>query len=233
MSDFETETNSESAQIIPTQPTTSGMAIAVLILGVCGFCAGIFTSLPGIILGIISLGKIKRSNGQLKGRGLAIGGIVTASVAMVLQVAVILLAILMPALAQTRSLASRLVCGTNLSGLSKAMFVYANDYDEKFPTPENWCDLLVQYADVDERQFVCPEAKRKGRCHYAINPKATPSSPPDTVLLFETTGGWNQFGGPELLTAENHNGDGYNIVYVDGHCRFERKQGSDKLRWEP
>lgn len=107
MSDFEAETNSENVQTAAAQPTTSGMAIASLILGICSFCAGIFASLPGIILGIISLGKIKKSNGQLKGRGLAIGGIVTASVTLVLQVMMILLlAILMPVIAKTKPVLS-------------------------------------------------------------------------------------------------------------------------------
>ena len=235
MSDFETETNSENTQTAAAQPTTSGMAIASLILGICSFCAGIFTSLPGIILGIISLGKIKKSNGQLKGRGLAIGGIVTASVALVLHI-IMIIAILLPALGRVRCSASRLMCGTNLSGLGKAMLIYANDFDEKYPTLENWCDLLVQYADVDENSFICLGAKMsgdKGRSHYAINPKAVPNSPADTVLLFETAGGWNQFGGLELLTAENHYGEGCNIVFCDSHVEFVKKEEFENLRWEP
>ncbi len=217
-------------------PKTSGMAITSLVLGICGFCAGILTALPGLILGIISLGKIKKSNGQLKGSGLAIGGIVTASIVLVLQIIVILLAILMPALAQTRSMASKIMCATNLSGLGKAMVVYVNDFDEKYPTPDEWCDLLVHYADVGEDQFVCPGGKKNsdmGRGHYAINPKATPQSPPDMVLLFETTGGWNQSGGSELLSTENHHGDGANIVFCDFHVKFVKKEGFDNLRWEP
>ena len=216
-------------------PKTSGMAITSLVLGACGFCLGILTALPSLILGIISLGKINNSNGQLKGRGLAIGGIVIASVAMVLQL-ITMVAIMLPALAQVRFAAQKLQCASNLSSLGWGMNVYINDFDEKYPTPENWCDLLVQYVDFEENPFVCPGGKRNsdmGRSHYAINPKATPNSPPDMVLLFETTGGWNQSGGPELLSAENHQGDGANITFCDFHVKFVKKEELENLRWEP
>jgi len=39
----------------------------------------------------------------------------------------------MPALARVRQVAFRMVCGTNLSGIGKAMLIYANDYDDEFP----------------------------------------------------------------------------------------------------
>jgi hypothetical protein len=37
-----------------------------------------------------------------------------------------------------------------------------------------------------------------------MNPNCEPNSPPDMVLLFETKAGWNQHGGPELFTFDNH-----------------------------
>jgi hypothetical protein len=41
--------------------------------------------------------------------------------------------ILMPALARTRQLAFRMTCGTNLSGMGKAMLIYASDYGDRLP----------------------------------------------------------------------------------------------------
>jgi hypothetical protein len=41
--------------------------------------------------------------------------------------------ILMPALARVRAVAYRMVCGSNLSGIGKAMFIYANDYEGELP----------------------------------------------------------------------------------------------------
>ena len=45
----------------------------------------------------------------------------------VIAIIALLMSILMPALARVRELAQRVVCGTNLSGITKAMIVYAND----------------------------------------------------------------------------------------------------------
>jgi hypothetical protein len=128
----------------------------------------------------------------------------------------------------------RLVCGTNLNGLGKAMMIYANDYDGKYPTANKWCDLLIQGDYTTEKQFVCRSASREddnGRCNYAMNPNCEPNSPRDMVLLFETEAGWNQFGGPEILTTDNHGGEGCNILFNNGHVKFVRND-LEKLKWK-
>ncbi|MCP4612001.1 MAG: DUF4190 domain-containing protein [Planctomycetes bacterium] len=107
---------------------TSGMAIAAMVLGILSFFTFGITALPALIFGIISLVIIEKSGGRITGRGFAITGIVTPVFGVLP-----LMAILMPALARTRSVAYRMVCGTNLSGLGKAMLIYSNDYDDKYP----------------------------------------------------------------------------------------------------
>jgi hypothetical protein len=79
----------------------------------------------------VSLVRIEKSGGSLTGRGFAIAGIVVPSVS--LPLIALLMGIMMPALARTRQLAFRMVCGTNLSGIGKAMLIYANDYDDVLP----------------------------------------------------------------------------------------------------
>ena len=94
--------------------------------------------------------------------------------------------------------------------------------------------MLIKYAEVTEDEFICRDALKhgdKGRCHYAINPNCGPNSPPDTVLLFETKGGWNQYGGPEMLTTEHHEGEGCNVLFNNTHVRFIRTEGLSKLKW--
>jgi len=60
----------------PQRPTgTNGLAIAALVLGICGFLVA--TPIIGLIFGIVSLSAVRRS-GQ-KGKGLAISGIVLSS----------------------------------------------------------------------------------------------------------------------------------------------------------
>ncbi|MHC4060486.1 MAG: type II secretion system protein [Planctomycetota bacterium] len=52
----------------------------------------------------------------------------------VIAIIALLMSILMPALARVRELAQRVVCGTQCSGIVKAMMVYANDEDtSQFP----------------------------------------------------------------------------------------------------
>jgi prepilin-type processing-associated H-X9-DG protein len=51
----------------------------------------------------------------------------------VIAIIALLMGILMPALARVRQLAYRLYCGTNLSGIGKAMLIYSNDYDDELP----------------------------------------------------------------------------------------------------
>ena len=110
---------------------SSGMAIAALVLGILSiFTCGI-TTIPAIILGIVSLVRIEKSGGTLTGRGFAIAGIVVPSVS--LPLIALLMGIMMPALARTRQVAFRMVCGTNLAGIGKAMQIYANDYNGAYP----------------------------------------------------------------------------------------------------
>jgi hypothetical protein len=54
---------------------TSEMAIASLVLAICGFCTLGISAIGGLILGIISLNTIRKSQGLLKGSALAIVGI--------------------------------------------------------------------------------------------------------------------------------------------------------------
>ena len=115
----------------PIIPKTSGMAIAALVLGILSIFTCLLTGIPSIICGIISLIKIEKSGGRITGKGFAISGIILPVV--VLPFVALLMGILMPALARSRQLAFRMVCGTNLSGIGKAMMLYANDYEDEFP----------------------------------------------------------------------------------------------------
>ena len=76
----------------------------------------------------------------------------------------------------------------------------------------------------------------EGPCDYAMNENVAEigtSAPPDMVLLFETHPGWNQVGGAEILTTENHQEEGCNLLFVDGHVEFVRIQELHRLRWKP
>jgi len=64
-----------------------------------------------------------------------------------------------------------------------------------------------------------------------MNPNCEPNSPTDMVLLFETKGSWNQFGGPEILTLENHKGEVCCVLFNDGQVEFVRAERLGQLKW--
>jgi len=224
---------------VPSLPVakTSALAIWSFVLAMLGLFTFMITTLPALICGIIGLIKISKSNGQLKGKGLAIAGITIPIVSLVLIFIIsMLLAILMPALGNTKQLAQKMICATNLSGLGKAMTVYVDDHNGIYPPAESWCAALIKECDVDPKQFLCPVSDAKeGLSCYALNinvaGKNASQVSPDTVLLFEAVPSINPAGGPELLNADNHQGDGCNILFVDGHVKFVLTKDFPNLRW--
>jgi len=86
----------------------------------------IFTAMLALILGIISLVQIGLSAGKVVGKAFVSIGIAITAVFFSLM-------FLQAVLPRTRSVAFRMVCGSNLSGIGKAMLIYANDYDNELP----------------------------------------------------------------------------------------------------
>ena len=60
-------------------------------------------------------------------------GFTLVELLVVIAIIALLMGILMPALSRVRQIAFRMVCGTNLSGIGKAMLIYSNDYDDGLP----------------------------------------------------------------------------------------------------
>jgi len=212
---------------------TSKLAVASLVLAVLSFFTLFITAIPAFILGLVSIFKIEKSAGRLNGRGLAIAGV--AVPALSLPVVALLAGILMPALARVKAMAQRAACGTNMRCLGNAMILYADDNNGKYPDTSKWCDLLIEHTGVSEEQFRCISAP-EGPCNYAMNKaieKLGPDAPADMVLLFETSAGWNQAGGREILTADNHRGDGCNVLFNDLHVQFVKMADINDLKWSP
>ena len=121
-------------------------------------------------------------------------------------------------------------CLGNLKQLGLGSLIYADDYDGQYPAAERWCDLLAD-GYIEAETFRCPKAET-GPCNYAMNPHADPNRAKDVVLLFESKPGWNQYGGPELLATESHNGEGCNVLFVDGHVEFVKAEELGMLKWQ-
>jgi len=172
-------------------------------------------------LAVAGLIKIRVRKGELRGKGVATAAIVI----------VFLGGIFLPAAHNKVELQAQMTCGKNLFNLGTTMRIYASDFDGKFPLPHKWCDSLLKYGKVNEKSFNCPLNKKK-RCSYAMNPNCEPNSPGDMVLLFESKGAWNQYGGAELLAPENHGGRGCFISFNDGHVYFVKTEQLGQLKWD-
>jgi prepilin-type processing-associated H-X9-DG protein len=115
--------------------------------------------------------------------------------------------VMMPALARTRQLAFRMVAGTNLSGIGKAMLIYANDFDDEFPPN---LEVLAEKTELAPKMF---ESKRKpanfnGPTFIYITGQTT-SSHPGNILVYEN---------PEYCT------DGINVLFLDSHVEFMKQE---------
>lgn len=213
-----------SKEAAPSGKKTSGFAIASLILGVLGFCTTI-TSIPGLILGIVGLQRIKRSGGTLTGQGMAIAGIVTSALVVALVMiafAAMSAAITFPPVVRAREQARRIVCMSNLRQIGLGCKMWAEDHDGEYPSSLALEDLYPKYLSLNV--LVCPstedevttaeETDEKGSYVYVSGLRADADFPSDTVLIYDRKG--------------NH-GEGRNVLLVDGHVEWVREDEFSEL----
>ncbi len=237
MTDKETEEKKARTSKLAIATVISGLAASSLVFWTYAFpsvgdklticLASTVWSLVVVALGISSFIHIRKHPSQLAGKGLALSGIGIAAITFVFGSLGVLQGV--------SELASRITCGSQLAGCGAGLATYAQQ-EGKYPSSDKWCDSLIDEDYVVEKTLVCHAAYNagdKGPCHYAINPNCEPNSPGDMVLLFETKAGWNQQGGPEMLTTENHKDKGSNILFNDGTMKFIRTKELETLKWKP
>ncbi|MGA2071423.1 MAG: DUF4190 domain-containing protein [Sedimentisphaerales bacterium] len=195
------------------------MYVLVMLSIIIGIPAISITMLIGLIFGILALRDIWIEEGQLRGKWRAVTAIVLSSIFLLYMAVGIILG-------QTVGKRDHIsweheqTCKAHLSELSKALHRYAGEHGA-YPAPDKWCDALLQGKYVTEDTFKCP-GNKKARCSYSMNPKCLPNSSPNIILIFESRSGWNSYGGPELFTTENHDGDGQ-ILLNDGSITYLMK----------
>jgi prepilin-type processing-associated H-X9-DG protein len=192
---------------VPYQPPESqpqlrsGLAIASLICGIIGMVICLPLGVAGIIMGIIALTRINREPRVYAGQGMAIAGICTGAVGLLM-----LPLIFLPALSRARELSKRLVCASNLTGISTSCQIHANDHDGAYP-PD--LQALLDSGDVTPKGLVCPSsgaAEGDITASYIYIPGQTGNDDPRNVLVYEK--------------EENHAGEGANVLFLDGHTKF-------------
>ncbi len=213
---------------------TSGLAIASLVLGALGiFTVGI-TAVVGLVLGIIALFKINKSQGQLRGLGLAVAGIVLSG--MVFMMIPVMAALLLPALARAKSKAQTVQCMNHVKQINLAVIMYANDHNNTLPSAESWCELIKPYVGPSTAVFECP-SQPKGRCSYGFNVALSNKrisevgDPAQLVLVFSTGEGWNQAGGRDLALPHLHSRNALTLGFADGHTEVVAVNRASSKTW--
>ena len=214
---------------------TSGMAIASLVLGICGFCTAGISAIVGLILGIVGLSAIKKSQGWLKGTGLAIAGIVVSATSMFMLL--FMMGIMFPALYNVRKIARTTLSTNNARQICLAMILYCDDNQGSFPPTDSWPDALDNYIN-DPRILTSPVDRMAGRA-WAMNGKLQNCKiddikrPENTVLIFECRFASPPAGGRDLLPESPRGPRGYVIGFLDGHTECVRPDRLDDLIWTP
>ncbi len=131
-------------------------------------------------------------------------------------------AVLVPSLSRASETANRVKCASNLRMIGLAMTLYSNENGGRYP---NTLGDLVRKQDVSVEVFVCPssvnevpaQVKQAGGEAAAawVNANAdyvfvamgkANNLPPDAVVVYEK--------------PENHEFEGINVLFADGHVEF-------------
>ena len=144
--------------------------------------------------------------------------------------------LLLPAFAKAKSSAQSIGSVNQVKQLGLAARLYAGDHKDKFPNGQTWGDDLKEYVG-NTKVYKAPNDSGPGQCSYAYNEKLSGRDvskvDPQTVLFFESDGGWNQSGGPDLLLAQPRSAEAYVIGLADGSVQQIAAPRLRSLRWEP
>jgi prepilin-type processing-associated H-X9-DG protein len=118
--------------------------------------------------------------------------------------------IVAPSLVKLRATVRRRTCGTNMSGIGKALLIYANDYDDTFP-PD--LETLIHKAEMPPRGLICPAAELRESYVYR-GAGLTTSAIPMMITVYEKAG--------------NHAG-GRNVLFLDSHVEWVTEERFQEL----
>ncbi len=160
---------------------TSVLAVVGLILGVLSLFLWVLSALPGLICSLAALVKIKRSNGRLGGRGIAIAGL-TASICFVFLHGMLFSPLIT---CNDSYLRIRQTSKNNMHLIGKACYMYSSTNGFGQP-PASLQDLFRVNLIDDERIIVNPQTQRKD---YTFLPY-TKDAPAKRIILVEGPGSY-------------------------------------------
>lgn len=185
------------------QPQNLGLAVAALVSGILGIVTCPLVGLPAILLGWLALRKIQRDPVRYGGRGMAVAGLCTGGVSLVLALigSVFLFPIISSAMLDRQERKNRSECAARVRKIADQLFFHAQR-DGKFP--KNF-DVIVAHSELKWADFNCP------------------SDVPDTESYFYVPGYDLLSNTEQIILYENpniHGGEGGHILTVDNQIEF-------------
>ncbi len=229
-----------TAGAIALPPRSSGMALTSMILGILALVVvlpsiclpplavlSFVLAIVGLVLGILALRAIARSNGESVGRGLAMTGIITSAIA---EGVSLLLIVFIVTMAGSLVTAMRDMT-TVASGrtLFSAFEQYSMDNVGSFPSVHTWRSDIEVPASISEQQlksWVMNEHLQGMRFREIPDPAKT-------VLAFEVN--INGYTAADASLAEMSWSPHYRyvVVFVNGQTREVSVDEVNELLWDP
>jgi hypothetical protein len=216
----------------PEEQPVSRLAIASLVLGVLGFLTAGITGIIGIVCGIMAVTRTR--GGEMAGTAMAVIGLITSSLSVV--VACVTIGLVIPTLSMAQQSANAVREMMHLRQLGQALHAYAAENDDTLPTADRWDAILVEVEPEAAEWLLAPgagperafafNAKLDGVSLDAITDKSR------TVLLFECAPGSPAAGGPELFPSVPRH-DAFKVQFVDGNIESVLPSELDELVWDP
>jgi prepilin-type processing-associated H-X9-DG protein len=153
---------------------------------------------------------------------MAIAGIVTGAIGLLLMPA-----ILLPSLNRAREAANRIKCASNMRTIGQALFMYSNKDPRTGAFPPDLATLAKNTAELTPDVFVCPSSNDNdasgsnwqqsivpgnGSCSYVYyydKIKSNSNATADFVVLYDP--------------MKDHDDDGANFLFADGHVDWVPK----------
>lgn len=156
--------------ITATGGGASGLAIAALVLGICGLCVPL-VGIVALVLGIVALNRADDPARGGGGRGVATTGVVLGGVGIITALIIpMLIGILLPSMGLARATAQRMQSNTQLGGIHQSMAMYAQDNRDLFPGLERRDgDVRLVDATPAGRLFILVDADYF-TAEYAVSP---------------------------------------------------------------
>jgi prepilin-type processing-associated H-X9-DG protein len=139
--------------------------------------------------------------------------------------------ILLPSLNRARDTSNRVKCAGNERQIGQAILLYANEHKGRYPQD---LGTLVKSEPIDLDAFICPASGDSVPQNIRTAPKDAQATWVNDNSNFVYIGQGLNFNAPADAVvlyerADNHDQEGMNMLYADGHVEWNEMEVAEKL----